>query len=123
MEDTLAKLNNYKGQISNKVATITKEHKFFTDNVTCPTCNQTIEESFRLNKIKDVQLKAKELQSGYQELEQTIKKEQEGNVNSPHYQRRLLNLRMAFLKTILSSLTVNDSNEIWKVKFKHLPTT
>ena len=38
--DTLAKLNNYKGQISNKVATITKEHKFFTDNVTCPTCTQ-----------------------------------------------------------------------------------
>ena len=75
--DTLAKLNNYKGQISNKVATITKEHKFFTDNVTCPTCTQPIEESFRLNKIKDVQLKAKELQSGYQELEQTIKKEQE----------------------------------------------
>ena len=35
--DTLAKLNNYKGQISNKVTTITKEHKFFTDNVTCPT--------------------------------------------------------------------------------------
>ena len=75
--DTLAKLNNYKGQISNKVTTITKEHKFFTDNVTCPTCTQPIEESFRLNKIKDVQLKAKELQSGYQELEQTIKKEQE----------------------------------------------
>ena len=75
--DTLAKLNNYKGQISNKVATITKEHKFFTDNVTCPTCTQPIEESFRLNKIKDVQLKAKELQSGYHELEQTIKKEQE----------------------------------------------
>ena len=38
---------------------------------------EIIEESFRLNKIKDVQLKAKELQSGYQELEQTIKKEQE----------------------------------------------
>ena len=73
----LRSLNNLKGKLSNKVATITKEHKFFTDNVTCPTCTQPIEESFRLNKIKDVQLKAKELQSGYQELEQTIKKEQE----------------------------------------------
>ena len=74
---TLAKLNTLKGQIGNKVSTITKEHKFFTDNVTCPTCTQSIEESFRLNKIKDVQNKAKELQSGYQELEQTIKKEQD----------------------------------------------
>ena len=74
---TLLKLNNLKGKMSNKVSTLTKEHKFFTDNVTCPTCTQPIEESFRLNKIKDVQSKAKELQSGYQELEQTIKKEQE----------------------------------------------
>jgi DNA repair exonuclease SbcCD ATPase subunit len=76
-KETLAKLNNYKGQISNKVSTITKEHKFFTDNVTCPTCTQSIEEEFRLNKIKDAQTKAKELQSGYQELEEAIKKEQE----------------------------------------------
>ena len=73
----LRSLNNLKGKLSNKVATITKEHKFFTDNVTCPTCTQSIEESFRLNKIKDAQTKAKELQSGYQELEEAIKKEQE----------------------------------------------
>ena len=45
----LRSLNNLKGKLSNKVATITKEHKFFTDNVTCPTCTQPIEESFRLN--------------------------------------------------------------------------
>ena len=72
--EKLLKLNTLKGKISHNVSSITKEHKFFTDNVTCPTCTQPIEESFRLNKIKDVQLKAKELQSGYHELEQTIKK-------------------------------------------------
>ena len=75
--DKLVKLNNYKGKISNKVATITKEHKFFTDNTVCPTCTQQIEESFRVNRIDDAQTKAKELQSGYKELEQAIKKEQE----------------------------------------------
>ena len=32
----LRTLNKYKGQLSQKVATITKEHKFFTDNVTMP---------------------------------------------------------------------------------------
>ena len=48
---TLLKLNNLKGKMSNKVSTLTKEHKFFTDNVTCPTCTQNIEESFRLNGI------------------------------------------------------------------------
>ena len=73
----LRSLNNLKGKLSNKVSTITKEHKFFSENVTCPTCTQPIEESFRLNRINDAQTKAKELQSGYQELEKAIKNEEE----------------------------------------------
>jgi len=73
----ISKLNKYKGQLSQKVATITKEHKFFSENVTCPTCTQNIEESFRLNRINDAQTKAKELQTGYQELEKAIKNEEE----------------------------------------------
>ncbi len=75
--DKLVKLNNLKGKISQKVLTITKEHKFFTENTVCPTCTQTIEEEFRLNRITDAQNKAKELQKGFQELEETIKLEQE----------------------------------------------
>jgi DNA repair exonuclease SbcCD ATPase subunit len=73
----LIKLNNLKGKISQKVSTITKEHKFFTENSVCPTCTQTIEEDFRLNRIEDAQNKAKELQKGFQELDDTIKFEQE----------------------------------------------
>jgi len=75
--DKLVKLNNLKGKLSQKVGTITKEHKFFTENTVCPTCTQDIEEEFRLNKIVDVENRAKELKSGYQELETTIKFEQE----------------------------------------------
>ena len=74
--EKLLKLNTFKGKLSNKVATLTKEHKFFSDNVTCPTCTQNIEESFRLNRINDVQTKAKELKKGYDDLEKTIKEEQ-----------------------------------------------
>jgi len=73
----LRKLGNLKGKISNKVSTITKEHKFFTENTVCPTCTQSIEEDFRINKINDAQTKAKELQSGYKELEEAIKEEEE----------------------------------------------
>ena len=75
--EKLRKLSNLKGKISNKVSTITKEHKFFTENTVCPTCTQPIEEDFRINKISDAQTKAKELQSGYQELEEAINKEEE----------------------------------------------
>ena len=73
----LRKLGNLKGKISNKVSTITKEHKFFTENTVCPTCTQPIEEDFRINKVDDAQNKAKELQSGYKELEQAIKEEED----------------------------------------------
>ena len=75
--DKLSKLNNLKGKISQKVSTITKEHKFFTENTVCPTCTQDIEEEFRVNRISDVQNKAKELKKGYEDLEETIKFEQE----------------------------------------------
>ena len=75
--EKLRKLGNLKGKISNKVSTITKEHKFFTENTVCPTCNQDIEENFRINRITDAQNKAKELQSGYKELEDAINKEEE----------------------------------------------
>ena len=43
----------------------------------CPTCSQNIEEEFRVNRITDVQDKAKELKKGYQDLEETIKLESE----------------------------------------------
>ena len=75
--DKLVKLNNLKGKISNKVSTITKEHKFFTENTVCPTCTQDIEEEVRINKLADAQSRAKELQSGYKELEEAIKTEEE----------------------------------------------
>ena len=73
----LSKLNTLRGKISQKVSAITKEHKFFMENTVCPTCTQEIEESFRLNKIDDVQNKAKELKEGFDELESTIKFEQQ----------------------------------------------
>jgi DNA repair exonuclease SbcCD ATPase subunit len=75
--EKLRKLGNLKGKISQKVSTITKEHKFFTENTVCPTCTQEIDEDFRINRINDAQSKAKELQSGYKELEEAIKEEEE----------------------------------------------
>jgi len=75
--EKLRTLGNLKGKISNKVSSITKEHKFFTQNTVCPTCRQDIEETFRINRINDAQNKAKELQSGYKELEEAINREEE----------------------------------------------
>ena len=75
--DKLRKLSGLKGKISQKASTLRKEHKFFTENTVCPTCTQSIEEEFRINKINDAQNVANELQSGLKELDEAINEEQE----------------------------------------------
>ena len=80
LEGSASKLREYgniKGKLSQKISGIVKEHKFFTENRVCPTCSQDIEETFRLNRISDSQSKAEELQKGYTELMDAIKKEEE----------------------------------------------
>ena len=91
-KNTVVKLNNLKGKLSQKVSTITKEHKFFTENTVCPTCTQDIEEEFRLNRIEDAHQKAKELKKGYEELEQTIKFEQERECQFTNLSREITKL-------------------------------
>ena len=83
-KEKLKKLGNLKGKISQKVSTITEEHKFFKNNTVCPTCTQEIDESFRLNKISEAESKAKELRSGYEELEQAIRDEE---IRESHFLR------------------------------------
>ena len=73
----LKKLGTLRGKLQQKVSTITKEHKFFSENTVCPTCDQTIEESVRVNRINDAESKAKELQQGFVELEEAIRLEEE----------------------------------------------
>jgi DNA repair exonuclease SbcCD ATPase subunit len=90
--EKLREFGNLKGKISQRVSTITKEHKFFTENTVCPTCTQEIEEDLRLNKIEDAQNKAKELQSGYKELEEAIKKEEEREHHFTKLSKEITNL-------------------------------
>lgn len=73
----LREFGNIKGKLSQRISTLVKDHKFFNDNTVCPTCDQDIEESFRLNRIEHSQDKAKELQKGYEELLVAIKEEED----------------------------------------------
>lgn len=76
-QSKLVEFSNIKGRLSGKINAIVKEHKFFSENRVCPTCEQDIEENFRLNRISSSQNKASELQKGYQELLVAIKSEEE----------------------------------------------
>ena len=67
---------NRKGKITQELNSLVKQHKFFKENTTCPTCNQTIEESIRVNRVRDSEDKAKELQEAFGKLQNAIKQEE-----------------------------------------------
>ena len=71
----LQKKNTIKVKLEQKIQNITSDHKFFVDNVSCPTCGQHIEEEFRLNKIEDIEGKVKEINSAYTDLTKSIDEE------------------------------------------------
>ena len=75
--DKLKKLEALKGKLSQKISTLSKDHKFFIDNTVCPTCTQTIDEDFRTNKITEFETKATELKTKFQELKDIISEEEE----------------------------------------------
>jgi DNA repair exonuclease SbcCD ATPase subunit len=74
---TLKKLNSIKAKLEQKIQNLVSEHQFFQENSVCPTCTQSIEEQFRLDKIVDIEENSKELNDGYKELEDAIHVEQE----------------------------------------------
>ena len=72
----IRKLGNLKGKISQKINTFKKEKDFFSENHTCPTCEQTIEETFRHQRISQTSSKISELENGFKDLISTIKDEE-----------------------------------------------
>ena len=121
--EKLSKLNNLRGKISQKVSTITKEHKFFAENTVCPTCQQDIEEEFRVNRIDDVKNRAKELKEGYEELETTIKFEQERERQFNVLTKEITKLTHDISQNNTRIASINDKSEILNMKFKLLPVT
>ena len=104
-ENASSKLKEYgncKGKITQKISNIVKEHKFFTENTVCPTCDQDIEESFRVNRIKDSQDKAQELQKGFQELQEAIKKEE--------LRESKFNTISGVIRNLLNDINQNNTN-------------
>lgn len=75
-KDKVRKLGNLKGKISQKISTISNTRKFFTDNDTCPTCTQEINGDMKNEKISTLNKEVSKLESGYDELLETIKSEE-----------------------------------------------
>ena len=60
--DKLRELGGLKGKIQQKITTLSKNHKFFHDNTSCPTCTQDIDEDLREDKLNELGAEAKKLE-------------------------------------------------------------
>jgi len=75
--DKLKKLGPLRGKIQQKIATVSKNHKFFIDNDTCPTCTQSIDDGLRSEKTSELGKEGNKLSEGLKQLEETIAAEEE----------------------------------------------
>jgi DNA repair exonuclease SbcCD ATPase subunit len=107
--DKLRKLGSLRGKISQKITTLTKEHKFFKDNASCPTCTQDIDEEFRSVRLTELGDKAKEMNKGFKELEDTIEREEnrEQKFKSISKQILELNTQVSTNNTKNTSISMN----------------
>jgi DNA repair exonuclease SbcCD ATPase subunit len=75
--EKLKKLGPLRGKLQQKISTLTKNHKFFSDNTSCPTCTQDIDSDLRDQKVSELTSEAKKLKKGFSELEDAFASEEE----------------------------------------------
>lgn len=108
--DKLKKLGTLRGKIHQKISTLTKEHKFFKENSTCPTCTQSIEEEFRQTKLTEFTDNAKVLKDGFQDIEKTIKEFEEKETQFIELSKKATELNKTV--TVNSAQTVELEKQI-----------
>ena len=74
---TLRKMGGIKGKLETKKETEYSQVNFFNKNSVCPTCTQNIEESFRVNKIEELNASIQKYEDGLQDLSEKIKEEED----------------------------------------------
>lgn len=110
--EELRKLGGLKGKIQQKISTLSKNHKFFNDNTSCPTCTQAIDEDLRQSKLSELNAEGKELKAGFTELEASIKKEEERESEFTNVSKYLLehNKQLATNNSNVSNINKNIAN-------------
>ena len=107
--DKLRKLGGLRGKIQQKISTLTKNHKFFNDNTSCPTCTQDIDEELKAQKIEELTKDAKKLKKGFNELEETIAAEEAREAEFTDASKELLTLNKRVSTNNINSANIEKS--------------
>ena len=104
----IKKLGSLKGKLSQKVSSVADEHKFFSENNICPTCTQKIDDQLKQSKIDETLKKVKELKSGYDEILQAIKEEEERENNFLEITKKITNVSNDITK---NNIKISNNNK------------
>lgn len=107
--DALRKLGQFKGKFASKRQHTSDTLDFFKDNTVCPTCTQDIEDKFRLNKIDELQQTLTSHEDNLQELEETIRKEEERETAFLSLQKEITTLQNEISKI---NVRISNSNKL-----------
>tara|TARA_B100000902_G_scaffold167902_1_gene162631 strand:+ start:2493 stop:4205 length:1713 start_codon:yes stop_codon:yes gene_type:complete len=89
--NTIKKLSNFRSKLQVKNDSTNKVISFFESNTVCPTCTQTIENSFRIDKVGQLQKVLSKHQDGLVEIEQAITAEEERETKFLELQKEITN--------------------------------
>ena len=99
-------LSQLETQIETNLKKIQKDIKFFENSDDCPTCRQSIEESFKKNQLTSLSAKAKKCDHGLKELEKKMSSEQErlNDINEKLKSIQDLQVKLATNNTTISEM-------------------
>lgn len=106
----LQSLQQYKTEFNTSIKSVVKDAKFYEENTECPTCEQTIAESVREEKLSSAKTKAKNLQSGIKKVDleittaQEIIETQNDLLNDIREQQIIINNNNTNIKRLYSSI-------------------
>ena len=108
--EKLQALSQYKTEFNTSIKSVVKDAKFYEENTECPTCEQTIAEDVREEKLTDARSKAKNLQSGIKKVDveietiQNIIKIQSGLIDVIKEKQSLINNNNQNIKRLYVSI-------------------
>ena len=108
-ETKVKKITKLESQIETNLSKFQKDISFFQSHDNCPTCRQTIANSFKEEELNTLSTKVTECQHGLSELEKKLLEEQE-KLNSINQTQKLINQKQVEIAT--ANTTITETNKM-----------
>jgi DNA repair exonuclease SbcCD ATPase subunit len=108
-ETKVKKITKLESQIESNLSKFQKDISFFQSHDNCPTCRQTIADSFKEEELGSLSTKVAECQHGLSELEKKLLEEQ-NKLNSINETQKLINQKQVEIAT--ANTTITETNKM-----------